>query len=47
MNDGVREKPFCKFSSMPESAEGMKDILEMFPRDLPNIVVLDDFLDDR
>ena len=46
MNNGKREKPFYKFSSMPESVEGMKDILEMFPRDLPKIVVFDDFLDE-
>ena len=46
MNDDDREKRFCKFSHMPESIEDMKDILEMFPRGLPKIVVFDDFLDE-
>ncbi len=46
MNDDMREKRFCKFSSMPESVEEMKDILETFPRALPKIVVFDDFLDE-
>ena len=46
MNDGVRKKSFCKFSSILESVEDMKDILEMFPKDLPKIVVFDDFLDE-
>ena len=46
MNDGVRKKSFCKFSSIPESVLDMKDILEMFPKDLPKIVVFDNFLDE-
>ena len=46
MNDDHHEKRFCKFSHMPESIEDMKDILEMFPRGLPKIVVFDDFLDE-
>ena len=46
MNDGVRKKSFCKFSVIPESIEDMKDILEMFPKDLSKIVVFDDFLDE-
>ena len=46
MNDGVCKKSFCKFSAIPESVEDMKDILEMFPKDLPKIVVFDDFLDE-
>ena len=46
MNDDDREKRSCKFSHMPESIEDMKDILEMFPRGLPKIVVFADFLDE-
>ena len=41
-----REKRFCKFSLMPESIEDKKDILEIFTRDLPKIVVFVNFLDE-
>ena len=46
MNDGAHKKSFCKFLAIPESVEDMKDILEMFPKDLPKIVIFDDFLDE-
>ena len=45
MNDGAHNKSFCKFSAIPKSIEDMKDILEMFPKDLPKMV-FDDLLDE-
>ena len=46
MNADQKEKSFFKYSSMPESVEEMKDILEVVPKQLPKIVVFDDYLDE-
>lgn len=46
MNQGQEEKSFHKFPSMPETVEEMKDVLELFPKNLPKIVVFDDYLDE-
>ena len=37
---------FCKFKSIPNSSEELKDILETYPRKMPKLVVFDDYLDD-
>ena len=37
---------FSKFKEVPKSIEGVKDILETYPRKIPKIVVFDDYLDE-
>ena len=46
MNTDQEEKSFYKYSSMPRSVEEMKDLLELLPKNLPKIVVFDDYLDE-
>ncbi len=46
MNANQEDRSFYKFASVPNSVEEMKDILEMFPKNLPKIVVFDDYLDE-
>ena len=37
---------FCKFKSVPNSIDKLKDILEAYPRKMPKLIVFDDYLDD-
>ena len=42
----INNETFFKYSSVPDSIEEIKDILEQVPRHQPKIVVFDDYLDD-
>ena len=42
----TRFPSFCKFKSIPNSIEELKDTLETYPRKMPKLVVFDDYLDD-
>ena len=46
MNKNCEGNSFHKFSSMPESIEEMKNVLEVVPKAQPKIVVFDDYLDE-
>ena len=50
MNEGkgsdTQFPSFRKFKNIPNSIEEMKDILELYPRKMPKLIVFDDYLDD-
>ena len=46
MNAGKTGKSFYKLPSIPQTVDEMKDLLETFPKNLPKLVVFDDYLDE-
>ena len=41
-----KNKAFLKFSSIPNTVEEMKELLDMLPKNTPKIVIFDDYLDE-